>query len=265
MRANLVKQALTERRVQFGTNFGQLRSPEVARILAAAGFHWAFIDTEHGGFDIETVQDVCRAAVVAGLCPIVRVADLQYSLVARALDCGAQGIIFPRVEHPELLEKAVSWCRFPPLGVRGFGLTPVHIEHEQATIPQMIEHINANTMVVLQIETKLAVERRDELLSVRGIDAVMMGPADLSISLGVPGEFQHPKMVEAMEAVRDSCLEHGIAPGTQTRQLALARFWRDRGMLFLGCSSETAMLYERGKELVAQLAEPASAPATIGT
>ncbi len=123
MKPNTVKQALKEGRLQLGTGYWQLRSPEIARILAAAGFHWAFVDTEHGGFDLETIQDICRVSNLAGLCPIVRVGDLQYSLVARALDCGAQGIIFPRVESPELLEKAISWTKFPPVGVRGFGLT----------------------------------------------------------------------------------------------------------------------------------------------
>src|SRR5437867_10672516 len=161
---------------------------------------------------------------MAGLCPIVRVADMQYSLIARALDCGAQGVIFPRVESPELLQRAVSWTKFPPVGVRGYGLMAVHTDYEPMTFNQVIEHVNANSMVVLQIETRRALEAREELLSVKGIDAVMMGPADLSISLGVPGEFQHPKMVEAMEAVRDTCDRRGIAPGTQTRTPSLARF-----------------------------------------
>lgn len=253
MRINTVKKALKEGKVQLGTNFGQIRSEEVARILAAAGFQWAFIDTEHGGFDIGTVQNICRASVLSGLSPIVRVTNIDYALIARALDCGGQGVIFPRVESPELLEKAVSWTKFPPVGVRGFGLGAPQMEYERATMPQIIEHVNANTMVVLQIETKKAVEARDELLSIPGIDAVMMGPADLSISLGVPGEFQHPKMVEAMEAVRDSCRKHGVAPGTQTRTLELGKFWRDRGMLFLGCNSETGMLFERASEITAAL------------
>jgi len=88
--------------------------------------------------------------------------------------------------------------------------------------------------VVLQIETRRALEAREELLAVPGIDAVMIGPADLSISLGVPGEFQHPKMVEAMEAVRDSCVKRGIAPGTQTRSAALAKFGKSGGCFFWG-------------------------------
>jgi 2-keto-3-deoxy-L-rhamnonate aldolase RhmA len=253
MKANSVKQALREGRLQLGCGFWQLRSPEIARILTAAGFDWAFVDTEHGGFDLESVQDICRVANLAGLCPIVRVGDLKYTLVARALDCGAQGIIFPRVESVELLERAISWTKFPPLGVRGYGLTNQQANYEAVTMPQIMEHMNANTLVVMQIETKRAVEMREELLAVPGIDAVMIGPADLSISLGVPGEFQHPLMVEAMTAVRDTCLRRGIAAGTQTRTTELAKFWKERGMTFLGCSNETTMLLDRATQITKEL------------
>ncbi len=165
MRPNSVKHALAAGQLQLGMNFGQLRSGEIPRLLAAAGFHWAFIDTEHGGFDLETVQDVCRVSQLAGLCPVVRVADLQYGLVARALDCGAQGIIFPRMEDPRLLETALSWTKFPPVGIRGYGLQPSQVEYEPAPFNQVIEHVNANTLTVLQIESQKAVECRDELLS----------------------------------------------------------------------------------------------------
>jgi 2-keto-3-deoxy-L-rhamnonate aldolase RhmA len=250
MRKNSVKQALAEGKVQLGCNFGQLRSQEVARVLAVAGFDWAFLDCEHGGFGLETIQDICRICSYVGLAPIVRVADMQYSLVARSLDCGAQGIIFPRVESAELLEKAISWTKFPPEGVRGFGLSTMQVNYEAMSIPEILEYMNENTLVVLQIETALAVEIREELLAVPGIDAVMIGPVDLSISLGCAGDFQHPKMVEAMGAVRDTCDRRGIAPGTQTRSLSLAKFWRDRGMRFLGCSSEIGMMMEKAQEII---------------
>lgn len=253
MHINKVKQALAEGKVQYGCAFNTLRIPEVARILAAAGFHYTYLDAEHGNFGIETIQDLCRAAVDTGLCPIVRVADLQYSLVARALDNGAMGIIFPRVESPELLERAVSWTKFPPLGVRGFGLTPAHVQYEPVSISEIARHVNDNTLVVLQIETKTAVERRDELLAVPGIDVVMVGPVDLSISLGVPGDFFHEKMVEAIEKIRDSCLRHGITPGIQTRAVDLAKFWKERGMRFVGCGAETGMLLQGAKGIVAGL------------
>ncbi len=248
MQTNHVKQALAQNRLQLGMNFGQLRSSEIPRLLAAAGFHWAFIDTEHGNFDLETVNDICRVARLANLCPIVRVADLQYSLVARALDCGAQGIIFPRMEDPRLLETALSWTKFPPAGVRGYGLLPSQIDYESHSFAEVIEHVNRNTLTVLQIESRRAVEAREEILSVPGIDAVMIGPADLSISMGVPGDFQHPIMIEAMEAVRDTCQRRGIAPGTQTRAVPQAKFWKERGMTFLGCGSELGFLFDRARE-----------------
>jgi 2-keto-3-deoxy-L-rhamnonate aldolase RhmA len=255
MRINHVRKALKAGKVQLGLNFGQLRSTEIPRLLAAAGFHWAFIDCEHGNFDLETVNDVCRVAQLVGLCPVLRVADLQYSLVARALDCGAQGIIFPRIEDPKLLETALSWTKFPPVGVRGYGLMAPQTDYEALSFEQVIGHVNENTLTVLQIETKRAVEAREEILSVRGIDAVMIGPADLSISMGVPGEFQHPKMIEAMESIRDTCERHGIAPGTQTRAVPQAKFWKERGMRFLGCGSEIGFMYEKAKETAHALLE----------
>ncbi len=232
MQTNAVKQALKAGKLQLGMNFGQLRSPEIPRLLAAAGFHWAFIDTEHGGFDLETVQDVCRVAQLTGICPVVRVVDLQYGLVARALDCGAQGIIFPRMEDPKLLETALSWTKFPPMGIRGYGLQPSQTAYAGLSFSEVIEHLNANTLTVLQIESRRAVEAREELLSIPGIDAVMIGPADLSISLGVPGDFRHPAMVGAMEAVRDTCERRGVAPGAHTRNVGLAKSWKERGCAF---------------------------------
>ncbi len=164
MKKNTVKQALREGRLQLGTAFQQLRSQDAIRVLAAAGFDWAFLDAEHGGFDLETLQDLCRIAVKVGLAPIVRVADLQYSLIARALDCGAEGVIFPRVEDPAVLERAVSWTKFPPLGVRGMGLTPLHVDFEPASIAAIMEHMNREQMVVLQIETVRALEARAEVV-----------------------------------------------------------------------------------------------------
>jgi 2-dehydro-3-deoxyglucarate aldolase/4-hydroxy-2-oxoheptanedioate aldolase len=154
------------------------------------------------------------------------------------------------VESPELLAQAISWTKFPPAGVRGYGLTPVNYDYAAVTIPQAIEHYNQETMVVLQIETETALNRVDELLDVPGVDVVMIGPADLSVSLGVPGEFTHPKFVAAYEKIRDACLKRGIAPGTHNRSLELMQMWKEKGFTFLGCGNETAMLFERASAII---------------
>jgi 2-dehydro-3-deoxyglucarate aldolase/4-hydroxy-2-oxoheptanedioate aldolase len=253
MRPNRLKAALAAGEIQVGSILAQFRSPEIVRIYKAAGFDWVFIDTEHGGFDIETVQDVCRVATVSGLTPLVRVPDIQYALVARALDCGAEGVIFPRVELPEVLERAVSWTRFPPVGTRGFGLTRMAVDYAQGSMPEIMQYANENVLTVLQIETVRAVEAREELLAIDGIDAVIVGPADLSISLGVPGEFEHPTLVSAVESVIDTCVRRNIVPGIHLRVPRIARYWRERGMRLLSCSTDATMLLERASDVLQEI------------
>jgi len=250
---NTVKQALKQGRVQLGCSCFQLRSPDVIRALRAAGLDWVFLDAEHGPFELETLTDLMRVAVRDGLCPIVRVADLQYHLITRALDCGAQGVLLPRVESPELLAKAVSWTRYPPMGVRGYGLGGAQLGYQPTTIADAVAHMNEHVMVVLQIETRIALERIDELLSVPHIDAVLVGPADLSVSLGVPGQFEHPQFVAAVEMVRDCCDRRGIAPGMHLRSIEMAKRWRDRGLRFVSCNNDLGFLFEKAVETVAAL------------
>ena len=255
MRVNHTRERLAKGEVVYGCGLQVYRSSEIPRAFAAAGFDYVFIDMEHGSFNLETVHDLIISSNLAGITPIVRVGEVQYTLCDRLLDQGAQGIILPRVEDPKVLAQAIAWMKFPPVGKRGYGVNPTMIDYETRGFPEIIEHQNRENLVVVQVETTTAVERADELLSQKGVDIVMIGPADLSISLGVPGNFQDPKMVEAMEAVRDSCVRRGIAPGTQTRTASLAKFWKERGMIFLGCSNETGMIYERAVELAKAIGE----------
>jgi 2-dehydro-3-deoxyglucarate aldolase/4-hydroxy-2-oxoheptanedioate aldolase len=258
MRNNPLKTALAAGRVQTGAIVGQFRSPEIARIYKAAGFDWIFIDTEHGCFDLETVQDVCRVASLINLTPLVRVADVQYPLLARALDCGAEGIILPRVENPELLERAVSWMKFPPLGARGFGLGRMAVDYAEFSMPQIMSYVNENVMTVLQIETRRAVEAREELLAIDGVNAVIIGPADLSVSLGVPGEFEHPTMVAAIESIMESCHRRNVVPGIHMRSAGTLNSWRKRGMRLISCSNEGTMLLERATEVFREITSDCS-------
>jgi 2-dehydro-3-deoxyglucarate aldolase/4-hydroxy-2-oxoheptanedioate aldolase len=236
-----------------GCSFAQLRLPAVATILGKAGLDWCYLDAEHGPFDFGMLQDLCRASIAAGMAPIVRVADVQYSLIARSLDCGAMGILLPRVESPEVLARAASWTFFPPVGTRGYGFTQHNVDYEPVTIPQIIQHTNDNTMLVFQIETQAALDRRDELISVPGVDAVMVGPADLSISLGIPGQFEHPKLIDAIEKIIESCQKHKVAPGIHIRALPLAKFWRDRGMRLLSTGGDALFLFDKASETVKAL------------
>jgi len=253
MRINTTRERLAKGETVYGCGLQVYRAPEIPRAFAAAGFDYVFIDMEHGSFNLETAHDMIISCKLAGITPIVRVGELQYTLCARLLDQGAQGIILPRVEDPKVLEQALSWLRFPPLGVRGFGINPTMVDYEARTMPEIIEHQNRETLCVVQFETVRAVEVADELLSLKGFDVMMIGPADLSIALGVPGQFDHPKMIDTIDSVIDKCNKHGVVPGIQTRSVAMAKQWRDRGMRFIGVAAEHVFLLEKCREAMGAL------------
>jgi 2-dehydro-3-deoxyglucarate aldolase/4-hydroxy-2-oxoheptanedioate aldolase len=253
MRANHTKDRLAKGEVAIGCAIQHYRSADIPRTFAAAGFDYAFLDMEHGPFDLETVQDMIAAAVRSGITPVVRVGEMLYSLVARALDAGAQGIIFPRVESPEALREALNWTKFPPQGKRGFGVLPPQIDYEPRSMPAITRHLNENTLVVVQFETRAAMDRREELLALPGIDVAMVGPADLSIALGVSGEVDHPIMIESITALMESCRRHNVVPGIHCRTTAQAAAWIERGMRFVGAGGEHNLLLERARESVVEL------------
>lgn len=253
MRINLTKSRLQNNEIVFGIALQQYRSTEIPRLLAAVGFDYLFIDSEHGGFSLETVQDLVVAANQSGITPFVRVGEMLYSHVTRVLDVGAQGIIFPRVECASRLTEAISWMKYPPHGTRGFGFMAPQLDYKQFSLPEIMKHLNAQTMVIVQFETALSIERCDELLSVPGIDVAMVGPTDLSISLGVPGEFDHPKILEAVDVFVAACERHGVVPGIHCRDCKMAMPWLQRGMRFLGCGSEHGMMLQKARDTMGEI------------
>jgi 2-dehydro-3-deoxyglucarate aldolase/4-hydroxy-2-oxoheptanedioate aldolase len=221
--------------------------------MAAAGFDFVWVDGEHGPFDQQGIERLVRAIAAAGATPIVRVGEFSYTLVARALDAGAQGIILPRANDVAKLRDALSWTRFPPDGIRGYGLGGPHLEYEKASLPDVIAHRNAHTMVIVQFENSWAIDHADELLQLPFVDVALIGPADLSISLGVPGEFDHPTMVAEIDRLIAACQRHGVAPGIHMRAAAAAKKWLERGMRFVSAGSEHIFLLEKATETVAAL------------
>jgi len=253
MKVNETKSRLHNREIVIGVALQQYRSTEIPRLMAAVGFDYLFIDSEHGGFSLETVQDLVIASNQAGITPFVRVGEMLYSLVTRVLDVGAQGVIFPRVESASLLEEAISWMKYPPYGTRGFGFMAPQLGYERCSMPEVMEHLNEQTMVIVQFETALSIEKCDELLAVPGIDVAMVGPTDLSISLGVPGEFEHPKILQAIQVFVEACERHGVVPGIHCRNAQMATPWLRRGMRFLGCGSEHGMMLEKAMDAMSEV------------
>ena len=243
MRPNRVKQMLREGKVALGTAQNCFPTVEVAKMTAASGLDWLFLDTEHGPFTSETVHDILQACLQTPVTPIVRVADFQYDLVARTLDSGAEGIMFPRTESPEQLAQAVSWVKFPPEGIRGFGLGPPHIGYKTASLDEIREHQNRESLVIAQIESVRGLEAIDEIVKVDGLDALLLGPADMSISLGVAGQWDHPKLWSAIDRVIEACNNAGRWPSIHVRNAEFAVKAIKQGMKLVSCGADSALLW----------------------
>lgn len=257
---NRTRERLLNGETVFGCAIQHYASPEIPRALAAAGFDYTFIDAEHSGFDLGTLELLVDTSARAGITPLVRVSDVKYTLVARMLDIGAHGVILPRVECPQLLAEAISWARFPPVGKRGFGLTPPRIDYAPRSMAEIIEHANRNVLVIAQLETVRALECCEDLLRVPGLDGALVGPADLSISMGIPGEMDHPKLRNAIERVIALCQHHGVFPAIQCRDATQARYWADHGMRMAGAGGEHGLFFEKARETVTALRARQPAP-----
>ena len=253
MRTNPIKRALAAGKAVFGSEISRLRSPEIARLYAAAGFDFAFIDMEHSAFGLETVADIIAMARIAGIVPIVRVPQAEYAFVTRVLDQGAQGIIVPRVNDPQTVRDIVSWMRYPPDGIRGFADTAPQTDHERVPVHDFMNASNHETLCIIQIERRQALENLDQMLAVPGVDVACMGCMDLSIDLGIPGQIEHPTMVAAIQQVVDASRRHGIASGIITAQMEVIRRWIQAGMQFASYATESIMLQDAATAAVGRL------------
>jgi len=219
------------------------RTPDVMLVVARSGMDFALIDTEHGSFNTETVADLCRVARGAELTAILRVPGRGATYVSRSLDIGANGLMMPRIETAEEAAEVVKWAKYAPLGNRGLALGGASGDYRAVPDPRAaMAQANESTVIVIQIESKDAVSRIDEIAAVPGIDVLLIGPMDLSQTLGVPGRFNRPEFIGAVREVVRAGREHGVASGIHAPNVAQCRFWRDEGMTFLACSSEVGMI-----------------------
>jgi 4-hydroxy-2-oxoheptanedioate aldolase len=211
MRSNKVKQLWREGKASVGS-WMNLGSPSCAEIMSHLGFDWIVVDEEHSPVNTETIQQVFVALSTSDTVPMIRVAANDPAGIARVLDSGAYGVIVPMVNTADEARRAVQACRYPPLGSRSMGFGRA----DQYAGKDYKAHANEEIAVIVQIEHIDAVNNIDEILSVPGVDAFFIGPADLAASMGIPvvlGENPDPRHKEAVARIVEAGRRHGIPSG----------------------------------------------------
>lgn len=244
MRRNIVKQKLKRGETVFGTMVQECNTPSLAQIFKQVAFDFFMLDREHGPYSLETAAHLLRVGRLLDLCPLVHVASPEYHLITGPLDHGAMGIMLPRVESRSQVETLVECMKYPPLGKRGCSSDAPHAEYHFGPLPEFLETQNEDTLVIAQIERKVAIERIDDILAAPGVDVALIGPEDLSVSLGVPGQTRHPSVVEAVETVIASANRHKVVAGIHMGGVEPLVGWMAKGMRMIMYSSDLGFLME---------------------
>jgi len=187
--------------------------PSITEIFVRSGVDFVGIDIEHSTITQEQSQRIIAACQSGGSLCFPRVASHNMEMIKRLLDSGADGIIVPMVSTPEEVEQLISWCKYPPLGKRSFGIA--RGQGYGFDFNNYIKNWNELSSLIVQIESIQGVDNIEKILSYEEIDGAMIGPYDLSGSLGIPGQLDHPRVVKASKEVIDVCSRLGKACGTQ--------------------------------------------------
>lgn len=219
-----------------------LAHPAIAEILARAGFDWLVVDLEHSVITIREVEELIRVIELCGVTPLVRLSNNDPTLIKRVMDAGAHGVIVPQVNSRAEAEAAVAAVYYPPKGRRGVGLA--RAQGYGARFEDYHRWLAKHAIVIVQLEHRDAVEQAEDILSVKGIDGYLIGPYDLSASLGVAGQFSHPAVVEARRRIARAARALGVAGGVHVIQPDVAETARriKDGFTFIAYSLDILLL-----------------------
>ena len=205
-----LKEKLKKRQVSFGS-WLTIPHPSIVEIMSSAGFEWLTIDIEHSAIDISTLQNLVAHVQANKMEALVRVSKNEEVIIKRVMDAGANGVIVPMVKNAEEARQAVSWVKYPPLGSRGVGLS--RAQHYGLAFNEYNKWVQEEAVVIAQIEHIEGVNNLSEILDVEGIDGIIVGPYDLSASMGKPGMFYDDDVKEVLARIDKITLEKSRSLG----------------------------------------------------
>jgi 2-keto-3-deoxy-L-rhamnonate aldolase RhmA len=221
----------------------ELFTPGIGQMLASCGLDFVIFDMEHGRCDITLLAEMVAACRGSDIFPIARVPDLKYAPLSRALDVGVRGVMVPRVESRAQAEDIVSQLKYAPQGRRGVALGIAH-DLYRAGNADFFAKANEETVVILMVETVKGFQNLEEIISVPGVDVGWVGHYDLTVSMGIPAQFEHPRLLAAMDELVTVCRRHGVAPGFLPPSPEAAVHWINKGFRAISLSSDIGVFLD---------------------
>lgn len=243
----------------FGTWVLQVRTPAIMRWIAASGFDFVFIDAEHSDFSWETIGTMCELARASGLVPIVRPHILDGPLSNRIQDLGAMGLMYHDVTSRDEVEEILSWTRYPPHGRRGSSSHGPAMDYVVGPGAEIKAFLDENTILLIQVESATGIENLESTLAGGGVDVVEVGRGDLSTSLGVPLEARHPRILQSIDRIVETCRRFDVAVGVNCSSEEDAADMIRRGVRCVSFSNERRILLEAYRDASQRLRELAAA------
>ncbi len=256
VRTNNVKRVIADGGVSIGTMVFEFDSSGIGRIIAQAGAEFVVYDMEHSGWSIQTIRTLMATSRAADVVPMVRVPATEYHLMSRPLDVGAMGLMVPMVETAEQAQLIADSVRYPPVGRRGSAFGFAHDDYAPGDVLEKMETATREVMVLAQIETRTGVENVEAIAAIDGIDVLWIGHFDLSVSLGVPAQFEHPTYVQAVERVLKAAKDAGKATGIMTASVQSGREQLAQGFRMIAYSGDVMVYGEALKQGVDGLRQP---------
>ena len=229
--------------------------PAVVEIMASAGFEWLVIDIEHTTIDLEKVQHLITVIQAKGMKALVRVSKNEEVVIKRVLDAGADGLVVPMVKTKKEALEAISYAKYPPVGARGVGL--YRAQNYGLDFEAYKKWVNEELVIIAQIEHYQAVENIEEIITTDGIDGVIIGPYDLSASMGVPGEYHRSDVQGSIQYVLDACKQHQVPSGFHVIESEPSKFIEraKQGCTFLAYSLDFFFLGDSARAGMSKIRE----------
>lgn len=251
---NTMKRKLEAGGLAASFNIVHWRTVNIAGLARECGFDWLFVDLEHNTMDLDTAAQICVAALPTGVTPIVRVPSHDHFQATRILDGGAMGVVVPHVDTPEQARAIVANCKYPPVGHRSLTAPLPQLGFAALPVAEAIEILNRNTLVIVMLETPLAIANANAIAAVAGVDGLLIGSNDLAAEMGIPGQFGHARIEEAYRAMIAACAEHRKFPGMGgIYDHALMEKFIRMGVRFLLGGGDVALMMAAGKARTAFL------------